>query len=147
MLYEHHAYVSEMPYERLCTYPEKTMIPTTFDATFLAQFLGTLEPSRCIYSVLADPAKTGIAPNKKERWMQAEYALKKVSSSYLTSFAAAKPNPQINLPAANPYLPENVALIAQEAPVYGVDSPLLIRKDNTALSIMHKIRVIKCLKP
>jgi len=124
-------YASEMPYESLATYPEKTTIPTTFDASFIAQFLSTLEPSRCIYSVVADPTKTGIAPNKKERWMQAEYAVKKVSSSYLTSFAAAKPHPQIHLPAPNPYLPENVALIAQQGPIYGVDSPLLIRKDDT----------------
>lgn len=124
---------SEMPYEPLSTYPEKTTIPTTFDPAFLTQFLATLEPSHCIYSVIADPAKTGITPNKKERWMQAEYAVKKVSSSYLASFAAAKPNPQIHLPAANPYLPETIALIAQEGPVYGVDSPLLLRKDDTGL--------------
>lgn len=124
-------YASEMPYEELSTFPQKSAIPTHFDADFLSQFLNSLQPNRCIYSVLADPGKTGIAPNKKEQWMQAEYSVKKIAPSFLASFAAAKPNKAISLPAPNPYLPENVTLVAKDS---SLTAPLLIRKDDTGVT-------------
>ncbi len=120
---------SEMPYEDLATYPQKTHIPTQYDPAFLSEFIDTLKAGTCLYSVLADPEKTKVMPNKKEKWMNAEYAIKKVSGSSLAAWDAVQLNPKIQLPSANPYLPENIALIDSTQPAYDTQSPLLLRND------------------
>ena len=127
-------YAAQMPYEDLSTFPQKTTIPTYFDPAFLSEFLNSLEPRHCIYSVMADPGKTGIVPNKKERWMQAEYTIKKIAPSFLTTFSTVKSNSIITLPKANPYLPENVTLLPLETPLHDTTAPLLLRKNDTGIA-------------
>lgn len=119
---------SELPYETLATYPEKTKIPTTFDPDFVHRFLNTLTAEECLYFVLADPAKTKIATDKKERWMGAEYTLKPISRAHMTAWNGAKPTENLQLPAPNPYLPKNLALVpAAKLPS---NRPLLLVSDD-----------------
>lgn len=92
--------------EDLSTYPEKTLIPTTYDSGYLKQFLQTLTPESCIYFLQADPEKTGVQTDRKEKWMDAEYTIKEIPQNKLSSWAAIKPHPQIGLPAQNPFLPD-----------------------------------------
>ncbi|MEN9343871.1 MAG: hypothetical protein RLZZ453_658 [Chlamydiota bacterium] len=122
---------SAMPDEDLLTFPEKTHIPTQYDPVFIHAFLSALKPQECVYVVIADPAKTQIATDHKETWCQAEYAVKPVSKSRMTAWSGISPNPQIVLPEANPYLPENLTLVQQE----GVLRPLLI--DSSAGSCVY----------
>jgi insulysin len=117
---------SQMPYEDLATFPQKSYIPSQFDPKFLSKFLETLTPATCLYSVLADPGKTGIQPNKKEKWMNAEYAIKKISSPALTTWEAHSVDARIQLPSPNPYLPENIELISSSSTL---ESPVLLRSD------------------
>ncbi len=106
---------SEMPYEDLSSYPEKTQIPTKFDPAFIQSFIETLKAEKCAYFVLADPIKTGVPMDTKEKWMNAEYAIKTVSKSHLTAWNDAAPNPQITLPVQNPYLPKDLDLVQSES--------------------------------
>jgi|SRR5579862_215377 len=122
--------VSAMPYEDLATFPQKTNIPSQFDPAFLSDFLETLKSSTCLYSVLADPEKTRVFPNKKEKWMNAEYAIKKISSPSLTAWDNVSLHPHIQLPSPNPYLPTNIALIDTPLSVHDTQSPLLLRNDE-----------------
>ena len=120
---------SDMPYEDLSTYPEKSQIPTQYDPTFIQSFVETLKAEKCVYFVLADPSKTGIPTDIKEKWMQAEYTIKPVSKSHLTAWNQAHPNEVIQLPGANPYLPKQLALVSAKAEV-AQDQPLLLSSDE-----------------
>ncbi len=113
--------------EDLATYPEHTLIPTAYDATFLSAFLRTLTPESCIYFLQADPEKTGIQTDKKEKWMEAEYTIKEIPADKLAAWAKLTPHPQISLPAPNPFMPDfsNLAL-AQESSQAPVIPTLLV---------------------
>jgi insulysin len=73
--------------------------------------LDTLTPESCVYFVSVDPKLTGVLPTAQEKWMNASYAIKEVAVSNLTAWASAKPHANIDIPSANPYLPESLALI------------------------------------
>jgi insulysin len=142
--------VAEMPYEDLSTYPQKTHIPTQYDPVFLSSFIHTLKAGSCLYSILADPEKTGVQPNKKEKWMNAEYAIKKMGGSSLAAWDAVHLNPKIQLPIANPYLPENIALIDLNQRVYDTKSPLLIRNDDKSCiyyiqDVRYRVPEVACV--
>jgi insulysin len=126
---------SSMPYEDLATFPEKTRIPQKYDPAFIQSFIHSLKAEKCIYSVLADPAKTGIATDIKEKWMNAEYTIKSVSRPHMTVWNAAEPTPSIQLPQSNPYLPENLALVSCEVE-QEQNTPSLIASDEGS-SIYH----------
>jgi insulysin len=121
---------SDMPYEDLASYPEKTLIPTKFDPAFIQAFVNTLKAENCLYFVLADPAKTGIMANRKEKWMNAEYTIKQVSSSRLTAWENIEPNPAIQLPPQNPYLPKRIALESSVSSEMASEDPILISSDE-----------------
>jgi insulysin len=104
-------YAQGMPDESLATYPEKTVIPTTYDPAFIHTFLNSLTAESCIYFVTADPAKTGIEPDTQETWMGAEFAIRALSQSTLTTWNTAAPSSQMHLPAPNAFIPQNVSLV------------------------------------
>jgi len=58
---------SELPYEELASFPEKLQIPTEYNPAFIQSFIETLKADKCLYSVSADPAKTGVAMQMKEK--------------------------------------------------------------------------------
>jgi insulysin len=103
--------VAELLFEKLDTFPYKTSIPIRYDAKLIKTMLDSLTTDSCIYCVMADPKLTGVVPDVREKWMDASYALRKVPSASLITWAEAKPHPQIDIPSANPYLPESLALI------------------------------------
>lgn len=121
---------SEMPYEDLSSYPEKSRIPTKYDAAFIQSFVDSLKADSCIYFVLADPSKTGIVMDTKEKWMNAEYTIKGIPHSRLVAWDNAAVNPTILLPPKNPYLPKNLNLIPVSTDEQPQDNPLLLASDD-----------------
>ncbi len=103
--------VAAMVYEKLETFPLKSTIPLRYDAKLIRSMLDTLTPESCVFAVYADPKLTGVLPNVQEKWMNASYAIKEISSSNLTAWASSNPHSNIDIPSANPYLPESLALI------------------------------------
>ena len=120
---------SSMPYEDLSTYPERTSIPQKYDPAFIQSFIETLKADKCLYFVLADPTKTGVAMDTKEKWMNAEYSIKSISRSHLSAWNDAAPIPAIGLPPPNPYLPKQFELVAT-AQKNTQDNPLLLSSDE-----------------
>ncbi len=121
---------SDMPYEDLASYPVKSVIPTKYDPAFIGAFVDTLKAENCIYFVLADPVKTGIVTDQKEKWMNAEYAIKQVSRSRLAAWDHIEPNPAILLPPQNPYLPKRIALEPSTTSELAKEDPMLISSDE-----------------
>lgn len=103
--------VAALLYEKLETFPLKSTVPQRYDAKLIRSMLDTLTPESCVFIVYADPKLTGVLPNAQEKWMNASYAIKDIPSSNLTAWASANPHSHIDVPSANPYLPESLALI------------------------------------
>ena len=117
---------SDMPYEDLSSYPEKSRIPTKYDPAFIQSFVDSLKADSCVYFVLADPSKTGIVMDTKEKWMNAEYTIKGIPHSRLVAWDNAALNPGILLPPMNPYLPKNLALVSTPIDGNVQDKPILL---------------------
>ena len=78
---------------------------------------------------MADPAKTGVITDTKEKWMNAEYTIKRIDKSHFADWVNATPIPSIQLPPQNPYLPKQLALISSN-PEHTQDDPLLLASDK-----------------
>jgi insulysin len=112
---------SDIIYEDLSTYPTKTKIPSLFNTEkFKKDFLDVLNPSDCIYSIMADPHEMGVVLDRKEQWMQVEYTLVPIDPKRLQEWKNISINSEITLPEANPYL-QDVQ-----------DDPILIYQDKSA---------------
>lgn len=96
---------SDIIYEDFSTYPTKTRVPSLFNAKkFSESFLNVLNPSDCVYSLMADPSKMGVILDRKEQWMQVEYTLVPIDLKCLQEWENVSIHPDITLPEANPYL-------------------------------------------
>jgi insulysin len=122
-------HADDMVNEELATYPEKTSIPTTYDAAFVSSFLQNLSAQRCMFFVQADPSLTGVAPEKHEKWMNAEYAIKEIKPEKLTAWNAVPLNPKITLPQQNPFIPSHLALVTANP---AAQTPRLIADDTSS---------------
>lgn len=115
--------------EKLETFPQKLNVPSKFDPALAQLLLQTLTPDSCIYIVLADPKLTSVIPDTQEKWMNASYAIREIPQNQLTAWTSLQPHPLIDLPSANPYLPQSLALIP--TPETKPASPLLIADENS----------------
>lgn len=101
---------SNMLYEEFSSYPIKTKVPTVFSPQKIHSFLNTLQPSECVYFVIADPSRVGVIPDRKEKWMQVEYTVIPIDQKKLQAWQKTGAHPEINLPGQNPYLPTQLTL-------------------------------------
>ncbi len=107
---QHHA--AGMIYEDLATYPIKSSIPTEYDPEHAMALIDSLKPQNCLFSLIADPLLSGIPTTQKEKWMNAEYAFKEIPRTKLTAWNTASPNAHIQLPRPNPFIPDQLSLVA-----------------------------------
>ena len=119
-------FASNMIYENLSTYPNNTRIPSLFHVQKFHSFINALTPSSCAYFLVADPSRTGVVPNQKERWMQVEYTIVPNSSKQLKSWKNMSVHPEITLPEANPYL-----LVSK-------NTPTIIHQDEGSLVYFNR---------
>lgn len=103
--------VAAMIYEKLETFPLKSTLPIRYDANLIRTLLDTLSPESGIFTVSADPKLTGVLPTIQEKWMNAAYTIKDIPAPHLTAWTSAKPHANIDIPSANPFLPESLALV------------------------------------
>ncbi|MCH9611934.1 MAG: Protease 3 [Chlamydiia bacterium] len=96
--------------EKLETFPRKSLIPTSYDKKKIDEIVSYLTPHRCLYTVIAPSALTGIEMKKKEKWLGGEYALVKVSDDKLKKWARASHISEIGLPYPNPFVPSSLSL-------------------------------------
>lgn len=97
--------------EDLSSFPRKTLIPSKYEPEAISSYIDYLTPENCIFFVIADPAKTHVAPTSEEKWMKAEYAVVSVPQKQLIAWNDASINPQIGLPPPNPFIPKNLSLV------------------------------------
>ncbi|NDD57658.1 MAG: hypothetical protein EBZ47_00175 [Chlamydiae bacterium] len=116
--------------EDLASFPEHTKIPEKYQPENIAKLVSTLSPDSGVYFVMADPIKTGVLTKQKEKWMSAEYTVAAISESQMLALKSISPNPAIEIPPANPFLPDQLALVNESAFEGGIATPTLIRSDE-----------------
>jgi len=99
-------------YEDLSTYPEQTYLIKEFDPKAVENLLSVLTPENCVYDLVAPEQLTGVSLDQEEPWLQVPYAVKAIPQDLLLSWKHAAPNPAIDLPESNPFIPEKLALVS-----------------------------------
>lgn len=106
--------------EPLKSYPEKSQIPQEYAPALVQEYLSYLTPQRSLTLLQASKEEMGITDGedeekvgkwKKEKWMGVPYAIQPLEPSLLEQLAAVEEHPKIQLPPANPYLPESFTLL------------------------------------
>ncbi|NNM44362.1 MAG: peptidase M16 [Chlamydiae bacterium] len=121
-------YAHRMVDENLENFPEESLIKTTYNPKTMQEFLSLLSPQSGLIIVMADPKLTGVSLDKKEKWMNAEYAVKELPQSLLGACLDAKPHSQVQIPPANHFVPSSLTLVSSEekAPL----SPTVLSSDT-----------------
>jgi insulysin len=102
-----------LPNENMDTYPEQTFVFQKYDPTATADLIQFLTPENAVFLLLAPKSLTGVSFESKEKWLHVPYTILPIPESILTAWKNAKPNPNIDLPEENPYLPLHVDLITK----------------------------------
>lgn len=107
--------------EDLSTYPHNSLLSTQYDSAKIEFAASILTPQSCTISLMASPELTKVSPNRREKWLGAEYAIRPIPEKWISRWANAKPNEMIRLAGPNPFLPENLTLLSE-----GATTPILI---------------------
>lgn len=96
--------------EDMATYPEKTRIGNGYNKENIDLVISRLKATNCHYFLLAKPELTLVTPNKKEKWLGAEYYVQKLPKEQLKKWDNASPSSLVQLPTLNPYVATNLEL-------------------------------------
>ncbi len=94
--------------EPLETFPRKSLIPTTYSREKISDFLTELRPENAVYTLIAQEEFNPFKADRKEAWLGAVYSLRMLPEKQLAIWQNAKPNEEVTLPGANPFIPENL---------------------------------------
>lgn len=121
-------YSSWLAREKMETFPQLSQVIERFDPEAVKEALAYMTPQNCHFDIIAPATLTGVPFNKKEPWMDVKYAVKPIPPQVLKTWQNAKPISQIDLPAPNPYIPQNLDLVhaASEASTTLLPTPKLI---------------------
>lgn len=118
--------------EDLSTFPERTKIPASYNPQSISTLVSSLTPDSCVYFVMVDPSKTGVITDQKEKWMAAEYTITSIPESKVAALKDVAPNPEIEMPPSNPYIPSHLALVTEQKSTKDPITPTLIANDDKA---------------
>ncbi|HSX10286.1 MAG TPA: insulinase family protein, partial [Chlamydiales bacterium] len=117
--------------EDLATFPRLSLLSTDYAPDQIARAISVLQPETCAISLLASPDLTKVIPTQKERWFGTEYAIRPIPNQWLSKWANAKPNGEIRLAEANPFVPTRLGLISDAN--LG-QTPTLIAEDDIGVA-------------
>lgn len=99
-------------YEELSTYPEQTWLTQKYDPELTQELLNAMTPNKARYYLAAPPSLTKQEPNKEEPWLNVGYALVPIDNQLIEQWTQAKPNPAMDLPPQNRFIPQHLSVIA-----------------------------------
>lgn len=103
----------ELVKEDLKTYPEQTQIPQKFDPDAIQALLKLMTPQRAHYYVMAPATLTEKSYDQHDKWIGTAYTVKPIDREVIEKWSEAKPHPDITLPAQNPYIPQQLSVLAK----------------------------------
>ncbi|HSX38790.1 MAG TPA: insulinase family protein [Chlamydiales bacterium] len=99
--------------EPLETYPKNQLLGSVYSPKMIVEAASFLTPDRCVFLVLGAPALTGVSPDRQEKWLGAEYAMRPIPQEWMHAWENATPISQIRLPEPNPFVPTQLELVAE----------------------------------
>ena len=125
---------SELIDEDTETYPDHTtLLPA--DAQFRASsFLQELNSADCLYCLIASPEEAKVKMTRIEKWMGAEYLLRKISEETLQKWNTAVPHASIGFEPEEELLPKekDIPLVETEVPEEEAPDPFFIVDEEKA---------------
>ncbi|MFA6118520.1 MAG: insulinase family protein [Parachlamydiales bacterium] len=116
--------------EDISTYPQKTILATRYNPKTILDILSTLTYSNCQFFLIADPEKTKVATDRKEKWTDAEYTIKELNKDLLANLAKGKLNQDIRLPSPNLFIPTNLQIVASKDSDSDEKNPAIVVNDD-----------------
>lgn len=104
----------QMPKESLETFPQYSILPTTYNPDQCTNFINHLNPRTAQYTLKAPPSETGVQGDKVEKWSGAQYAVRKLSEAQLTSWEHANVEEPNTYPLPNPFIPDHLELVTEK---------------------------------
>lgn len=83
-----------------------------FDAALIDEYLGYLVPERAMVTLVAP----GLATDSTEQWFGTEYAIRPLAPELAARWSEPERFADIVLPGPNPFVPRNLALVADDDP-------------------------------
>ncbi|NGX35166.1 MAG: Protease 3, partial [Candidatus Anoxychlamydiales bacterium] len=105
-------HAANLLYEDLSTYPKKTVMPTQYNSENINELLDSLNFSSSQIYLIADPKKTKMKLDNKEKWTKAKYSVKELDKSLQNRLSKNPTNPNIKLPEPNSFIPTNLQMDA-----------------------------------
>lgn len=115
--------------EDLSTYPRDLILASEYDAEKLTEIAKLFTPQACMISLVAPPELIAAVPDRKEKWLGADYTIRPIPESWMNLWASATPNPEIRLANPNPFLPENLKIASN-----GPSIPTMISKNDVGVA-------------
>lgn len=97
--------------EDISSYPKKTILATNYSSDCVLEILKNLDYGKCQFYLIANPQKTNIELDRKEKWTQAEYTIKELSGDLKNTLAKRSTNTNIKLPQPNGFIPTNLQIV------------------------------------
>lgn len=101
--------------ENIASYPLQTKIVQEYNPKAILSLLDYMTPQHAVYILKVPQEATNTVPNRQEQWLQAHFSVESLAPALLEEWAKASPHPNIKLPEANPFIPQNFELVRQEA--------------------------------
>ncbi len=119
--------------EDLSTFPKNSLLATEYNPKKMNEVIALLTPERSTLSILAPLESLQMSPNRREKWLGAEYSIRPIPEKWMRLWQGAKPNPEIRLAGPNPFLPEKLKVTST-----GPLVPTLIA--NSELGVAYYVR-------
>ncbi|MGD2170056.1 MAG: insulinase family protein [Chlamydiota bacterium] len=108
------SYAHHMIDEPLSTFPQNTILASQNSPEKVQKILQFLSLNNAQIYILSDPKNYSVLLDKKEKWMQANYTTKELSSKQLTKIRPKKVSNELRIAPPNPFMPTNLQLITLE---------------------------------
>lgn len=100
----------KLHYEKTETYPEQTALIQRFDPSALEELLNTLTPKNALFFLASSPQKTGVLPDKEEKWLGVKYAVRDLPENSLKHWETILAPPEFYLPKTNRLIPTDLSI-------------------------------------
>ncbi len=112
--------------EPIETFPNQTLIPTTYAPEKVDSLVENLTPYTCHFTLIAHPEVTKRKPTANETWMGVEYSVGTITKDKLDKWAALGPHFHISIPRPNPFLPDSISVVGTPSDEKTLPTPTLL---------------------
>ncbi|NGX49512.1 MAG: Protease 3 [Candidatus Anoxychlamydiales bacterium] len=125
-------HAANLLYEDLSTYPKKNVLASEYSSENVNQILDSLNFSSSQIYLIADPKKTNVKLDQKEKWTNAKYSVKELDKSLKNRLSKNPTNPNIKLPEPNSFIPTNLQMNTTKENFTNEKAPAKIVSDDFA---------------